>query len=94
MSTKFSALCDCLRELGRLIQQDEDPTCVAVAQKFQAAEKDADDASTKRPADEGAASLNANEVLMLHSRLKIIQTHTVQGNKTALEQGLLSSLIG
>ncbi len=41
--------------------------------------------STKRPADEGAVSLNTNEVLMLHSKLKIIQSRSVQVNKTALE---------
>ena len=76
---------DCLRELGRLIQQDHGPICVAAAQKLQAAEKDAADASTKRPPDEGAASLNANEVLMLHSRLKIIQARAAQANKAALE---------
>ncbi len=70
MSSKFPTLRDCLRELGRRIEQDHDPTCVAVAQKLQAAEKDAADASTKRSHDEGAASLNANQVLMLHSRLK------------------------
>ena len=46
MSTKFPTLRDCLRELGRLIQQDHDPTCVAAAQELQAAEKDAADAST------------------------------------------------
>jgi hypothetical protein len=42
---------------------------------LQAAEKDAADASTKRPADvdEGAASLNATEVLMLNTRIKMIQ---------------------
>ena len=76
---------DCLRELGRLIQQDHGPTCVVAAQKLQAAEKDAADASTKRPDDEGAASLNANEVLMLHSRLKIIQSRAAQTNKSGLE---------
>jgi hypothetical protein len=52
---------------------------------LQAAEKDAADASTKRSHDEGAASLNANQVLMLHIRLKIIQSRAVQANKTALE---------
>ncbi len=26
MSTKFPTLCDCLRDLGRLIHQDHDPT--------------------------------------------------------------------
>jgi hypothetical protein len=52
---------------------------------LQAAEKDAADASTKRPPDEGAASLNANEVLMLHSRLKIIQARAAQANKATLE---------
>ncbi len=39
--------------------------------------KDAVDTSTKRSHDEGAASLNANQVLMLHSRLKIIQARSV-----------------
>ena len=34
---------DCLRELGRLIQQDHGPTCVAAAQKLQSAQKDAAD---------------------------------------------------
>ena len=41
--------------------------------------------STKRPCDEGAVSLIANEVLMLHNRLKIIQEHVEEGNKTTLE---------
>ena len=85
MSTKFPTLRDCLRELGRQIQQDHGPTCVAAAQELQAAEKDAADASTKRSHDEGAASLNANQVLMLHSRLKIIQARAAQANKAALE---------
>ena len=85
MSSKFPTLRDCLRELGRRIERDHGPTCVAAAQKLQAAEKDAADASTKRPPDEGAASLNASEVLMLHIRLKIIQARTVETNKTALE---------
>jgi hypothetical protein len=56
-----------------MIQQDHGPTSVAAAQELQVAEKDAADASTKHPPDEGAVSLNANEVLMLHSRLKLIQ---------------------
>jgi hypothetical protein len=85
LSTKFPTLCDCLRELGRLIQQDHDPTCVVAAQELQDAEKDAADASTKRSHDEGASSLNASQVLMLHSRLKIIQTRAAQVNKVALE---------
>ena len=59
MSSKRPTLQDCLRELGRLIQQDHGPTCVAAAQELQAAEKDGADASTKRSHDEGAASLNA-----------------------------------
>jgi predicted transcriptional regulator len=41
--------------------------------------------STKRSHDEGAASLNANQVLILHSRLKIIQARAAQMNKTVLE---------
>ena len=85
MSSKFPTLRDYLRELGRLIQQDHGPTCVTVAQELQAAEKDAADTSTKRPPDEGAASLNENEVLMLHRRLKIIQSRAAQANKTVLE---------
>jgi hypothetical protein len=85
MSNKRPTLQDCLCELGRLIQQDHDPTCVVAAQKLQAAEKDAADVSTKRSHDEGAASLNANQVLMLHIRLKIIQARAAQTNKAALE---------
>jgi hypothetical protein len=73
---------DCLRELGRLIQQDHGPTCVAGEQKLQATEKDDTynntDTSTKCSHDEGAASLDANQVLMLHSRLKIIQSRAEQ----------------
>jgi hypothetical protein len=40
MSSKFPTLRDCLRELGRRIERDHGPTCVAAAQKLQAAEKD------------------------------------------------------
>jgi hypothetical protein len=57
MSSKFPTLSDCLRELGRRIEQDHGPTCVAATQNLQAPEKDAADASTKRSHDEGAASL-------------------------------------
>jgi len=71
MSSKRPTLQDCLRELGRLIQQDHGPTCVAAAQELQAAEKDAADASTKRPVDEGAALRNANDVLMPGLLLRI-----------------------
>jgi hypothetical protein len=85
MSSKFPTLCDCLHELGRLIQQDHGPTCVAVAQELYAAEKDAADASTKRPPDERDDSLNANEVMMLHNRLKIMQARAAQTNKASLE---------
>jgi hypothetical protein len=85
MSSNYPTLRDCLRELGRVIQRDHGPTCIAAAQELQAAEKDAADASTKRSHDEGAASLNANQVLMLHIRLKIIQARAAQANKAALE---------
>jgi hypothetical protein len=64
---------DCFRELGRVIQRDHVPTCIAAAQELQAVEKDDADASTKRAADEAAASLTANDVLMLHRRLKMLQ---------------------
>jgi hypothetical protein len=72
---------------GVLIRQDHCPTCVAAAQGLQAAEKDSADTSTKRPADadEGAASLNATEVLMLNTRLKMIKERAAQANKAALE---------
>jgi hypothetical protein len=78
---------DCLRKLGREIQRDHDPSCIAVTQQLQGAEKDAADVSTKRvaDADEGAASLNATEVLMLHRRLKMIQRRVAEVNKGALE---------
>ncbi len=41
--------------------------------------------STKRPPDEGTSSLNANEVLMLHNKVKSIQTGSAQTNKIPLE---------
>jgi hypothetical protein len=41
--------------------------------------------STKRPVDEGASSLNANDVLMLRAQLKSLGEHTVIANKAALE---------
>jgi hypothetical protein len=70
---------DCFRELGRVIQRDHDPTCIAAAQEFQAAEKDATDVSTKRTADEAGVSLTANDVLMLHRRLKMLQQRAEEG---------------
>jgi hypothetical protein len=64
---------DCFRELGRVIQRDHGPTCIAATQELQAVEKDAADASTKRAVDEAAASSTANDELMLHRRLKMLQ---------------------
>jgi len=61
-SSKRPTFGDCLRELGRLIQQYHGTTCVAATQKLEAAEKDVADASTKRSHDEGATSFNANQV--------------------------------
>jgi hypothetical protein len=58
------------------------PPASLQSKKIQAVEKDAADASTKRPVDEGPVSLNTNVVLMFHRRLKIIQEHTVKRNKT------------
>ena len=63
---------DC--KLGRLIQWEHGPTCVATDQKLQTAEK-----------DESGVSLNATEVLMLHTKLKIIPKRASQANKAALE---------
>ena len=76
MSSNYPTPLDCLRELGPKIQREHDPTCVAGAQKLQSVDEDA--TSTKRPSDEGASSLNANDVLILHSRLKIIQECAVE----------------
>ncbi len=76
---------DCFRELGRVIQRDHDPTCIVAAQELQAAEKAAAHASTKRPVDEAAASLNANDVLMLRAQLKSLGERVVIANKTSLE---------
>jgi hypothetical protein len=52
-------------------------------QAWQAASSAAE--STKRPVDEGAASRNANDVLMLRAQLKSLGEHTVITNKVALE---------
>ena len=71
MSTKHPTMLDCLRELQTRIQQHHGPKCVAAAQAWQAASSAA--ASTKRPVDEGAASRNANEVLMLRAKLKTFE---------------------
>jgi hypothetical protein len=83
MSGKRPTFGDCLRELGQRIERDHGPTCVTAAQKFQTVEKDDTDASTKRPADEGVTSLNANEVLILYRKIKIIQERSAQANKAA-----------
>jgi hypothetical protein len=85
MSIERPTTVDYSRYLGHLIHQDHDPTCIVRAQKFQAIQKDAADATTKRPADEGTSLLNTNKVLILHNRLNIIQEHTAQVNKTTLE---------
>jgi hypothetical protein len=70
---------DGFRELGRVIQRDHGPTCITAAQELQAVEKDAADVSTKRAADEATASLTANDVLMLHRRLKMLQQRAAEG---------------
>ena len=62
MSTKHPTMRDCLRALLARIQQDHGSDCVAAVQAWQAASSAAE--STKRPVDEGAASRNANDVLM------------------------------
>jgi hypothetical protein len=52
---------------------------------LQAAEKDATDASTKRPVDEGVVSRNANDVLILRTQLNSLEEHTVIANKSVLK---------
>ena len=74
---------DCLRELLARIQQDHGSDCVAAVQAWQAASSAAE--STKRPVDEGAASRNANDVLMLRAQLKSLGERAVIANKAALE---------
>ena len=63
--------------------EDNGSDCVAAVQAWQAASSAA--ASTKRPVDEGAVSHNTNEVLMLRSKLKTLEEHTVITNKSVLE---------
>jgi hypothetical protein len=83
MSSKYPTVIDCLRELGQRIQREHSPTCVDASQKLQSV--DDHDTSTKRPSDEGSASLNTTEVLILHTKLKMIQEHAPQANKAVLE---------
>ena len=83
MSTKHPTMLDCLRKLQTRIQQHHGPKCVTAAQAWQAASSAA--ASTKRHVDEGAASRNANDVLMLQAKLKSLEEHVVIANKSVLE---------
>ena len=83
MSSKYPTVLDCLRELGQRIQREHGPTCVTGTQTLQV--EDEHTVSTKRPFDEGADSVNATEVLMMHNTLKIIQERAEQANKVALE---------
>ena len=83
MSSKRPTMLDCLRELQTRTQQDHGPNCVAAAQAWQAASSEA--VSTKRPVDEAAAPLNANEVLMLRAKLKTLEERAVIANKSVLE---------
>ena len=60
------------------IQQNHGDKCVvAVASSAST--------STKRPVDEGAASRNANDVLMLRAKLKTLEERAVIANKSVLE---------
>ena len=83
MSTKHPTMRDCLRALLARIQQDHGSDCVAAVQAWQAASSAAE--STKRPVDEGAASRNANDVLMLRAQLNSLGERAVIANKVALE---------
>ncbi len=74
---------ECLRELHTQIHQDHDPKCVTAAQPWEAGSSAV--ASTKRPVDEGPASRNANEVLMLRAKIKTLEEHAVIANKSVLE---------
>ena len=79
MSSKCPTLFDCLREFGQRIQRDHGPTFVDAVKKMQDTDENA--VSTKRPVNEGADSFNATEVLMLHTKAKIIQEQVAQTNK-------------
>ncbi len=72
-----------MRALLARIQQDHGSDCVATVQACQAASSAAE--STKRLADEAAASRNANVVLMLRAQLKSLGERAVIANKAALE---------
>ncbi len=81
--TKHPTMLDCLRELLTRIQQDHGSDCVVVVQTWQDASSAAE--STKRPVDEGAASRNANDVLMLRAQLKSLEECAVIANKSVLK---------
>ncbi len=83
MSTKHPTMRDCLRELLARIHQDHGSDCAAAGQTWQADSSATE--STKRPVDEGAASRNANDVLMFRSHLKSLGEHSVITNNSALE---------
>jgi len=74
---------DCLRELLTRIQQDHGIDCVAAVRAWQSVSSATE--STKRPVDEGAASRNANGVLMLRAQLKSLGERTVIVNQAELE---------
>ena len=73
MSTKRPTQLDCLSELHSRIQQHHGDKCVDAAQSWQVASSAV--TSTKLPVDEGAASRNANDVLMLRTKLKSIEEY-------------------
>ena len=74
---------DCFRELHTRIQQDHGPKCVSVAQPWQVVSSAV--SSTKRPVDERVVSRNANDVLMLRTKIKSLEERVVITNKAVLE---------
>jgi len=54
--------------------------------ELQTVEKDDTDTSTKRPTDEGAVSLNGNDVLIRDRRLKMIQEHDMEDGDMKIQE--------
>ena len=69
---------DCLCEVQTQIQQSPDPKCVTVTQAWQDSSSVTE--STKRRVDEGPVSSNVYEVLMIRTKLKTLEKHTVITN--------------
>jgi hypothetical protein len=83
MSSNYPTLFDCLSGFEQRIQCDHGPTCVTTVHVLQSVDDHV--VSKKRPSDEGTVPLITTEVLVLNMKIKMIQEHTTQANKSPLE---------